>query len=305
MEFGWKVLPDVSRSFALTIPFIEQPYKNEIMVGYLEARVLDTFEDSPVPFSLKQRAMNLWIEALRQERLESLHTVIDQVLDYVPSFSYRFLVEKADWVLKLHNQMSCFFKRAAVRWFGEMKDGMLEYSDKPIVTFDDLDEYCYYVAGVVGLFLTDVVGSREKFRIGEKEIQQYANDFGLFLQKVNITRDVREDALNDRFFWPQMLIKDIGYDGLLKPENEEEALTSLNKMVDNALKHKPNAEKYIELISPRLGGYKKFCYVNYKMAEATLLLCKDNPDVFYSEKPVKISRKEVQQFISEADELFF
>jgi farnesyl-diphosphate farnesyltransferase len=302
LDFAWNILPQVSRSFALTIPFIEPPYREEIMVGYLEARILDTFEDCPLPLKLRERAMNLWIEALRKESFGPLNGIAHEVIQHVPEMSYRFLVENMDRVLFLHRMMSTFFKQASVKWFGIMKDGMLEYSIKPIMTFNDLDEYCYYVAGVVGRFLTDVVGSRETFRYDL--LNEDAKAFGLFLQKVNITRDVRDDILHGRFFWPQFLVKDVGgYDGLLDERNREKSLVLLNKMVDSAWSHANAAERYIFNIPMSVKGYKKFCIVNFEMAKRTLLLLRDNEDVLYGEKPVKITRKDVKEIISYADEI--
>jgi farnesyl-diphosphate farnesyltransferase len=37
-----------------------------------------------------------------------------------------------------------------------MNKGMQKYLDKKVETFAELDEYCYYVAGTVGGFLTDL-----------------------------------------------------------------------------------------------------------------------------------------------------
>ena len=46
MEYCKGALQSVSRSFALTIPLVEENILGPIMVGYLEARILDTFEAS-------------------------------------------------------------------------------------------------------------------------------------------------------------------------------------------------------------------------------------------------------------------
>ena len=43
MEYCKGALQSVSRSFALTIPLVEENILGPIMVGYLEARILDTF----------------------------------------------------------------------------------------------------------------------------------------------------------------------------------------------------------------------------------------------------------------------
>ncbi len=302
LDFAWNILPEVSRSFALTIPFIESPYREEIMVGYLEARILDTFEDSPLPTKLKERAMELWIEALRSEHLGPLGEMMGELVESIPHLSYRILVENAERVLFLHRMMSIFFKRASVRWFGEMKEGMIKFSRKPIITFQDLDEYCYYVAGVVGGFLTDVISSREPLRYGF--LDKDALDFGLFLQKVNITRDVRDDIKHGRFFWPQFLVREVGgYEALLDERNRDKALPLLNRMVESAWRHAGGAERYIQQIPDSVRGYKKFCIVNFEMAKKTLELLRDNPDVLYSDKPVKITRKEVYDIVAYADEL--
>ena len=45
VEYCKGALQSVSRSFALTIPLVEENILGPIMVGYLEARILDTFED--------------------------------------------------------------------------------------------------------------------------------------------------------------------------------------------------------------------------------------------------------------------
>ena len=63
-------LQSVSRSFALTIPLVEDTLLAPIMVGYLEARILDTFEDDigkrHVSLEERVRAMNAIMEILER-----------------------------------------------------------------------------------------------------------------------------------------------------------------------------------------------------------------------------------------------
>jgi len=63
--------------------------------------------------------------------------------------------------------------------------------------FDDLKQYCYYVASVVGLVCIQVFGYEES------KAEFLAEDCGLAFQLTNIIRDVKEDAGMGRIYFPQ------------------------------------------------------------------------------------------------------
>ncbi|HWY58988.1 MAG TPA: phytoene/squalene synthase family protein [Terriglobales bacterium] len=64
-------------------------------------------------------------------------------------------------------------------------------------TFDDLYQYCYRVASVVGLVCIHVFGYRDP------AAEPLAERLGLAFQLTNIIRDVKEDASMDRIYLPQ------------------------------------------------------------------------------------------------------
>ncbi|HKD45794.1 MAG TPA: phytoene/squalene synthase family protein [Candidatus Angelobacter sp.] len=64
-------------------------------------------------------------------------------------------------------------------------------------TFDDLKQYCYYVASVVGLVCIRVFGYEDK------KAEFLAEDCGLAFQLTNIIRDVKEDAGMGRIYIPE------------------------------------------------------------------------------------------------------
>jgi farnesyl-diphosphate farnesyltransferase len=84
----------------------------------------------------------------------------------------------------------------------------------------EFDLYCHYVAGLVGeglallfaasgeeptlLAPASLLGAQSEspYRLAPG-IAELSNSLGLFLQKTNITRDVREDVDEHRFFWPR------------------------------------------------------------------------------------------------------
>lgn len=63
-------------------------------------------------------------------------------------------------------------------------------------TFDDLYQYCYYVASVVGLVCIRI------FEYSDTRAEKLAEETGIAFQLTNILRDVREDAERDRIYLP-------------------------------------------------------------------------------------------------------
>ena len=71
-------------------------------------------------------------------------------------------------------------------------------------TFEELIEYCYYVASTVGLMSMTIIG------FDNKEAIRYAIQMGVALQLTNIIRDVGEDFRMGRIYLPQEDIDQFG-----------------------------------------------------------------------------------------------
>ncbi len=71
--------------------------------------------------------------------------------------------------------------------------------------FDELREYCYRVASVVGLICLQIFGYEND------DAKEYAVDLGLAMQLTNIIRDVREDLEMGRVYLPQDEMARFGY----------------------------------------------------------------------------------------------
>lgn len=64
-------------------------------------------------------------------------------------------------------------------------------------------QYCHYVAGLVGIGLTQLFAASGLEDPSIERNTRLANSMGLFLQKTNIIRDYLEDIVQDREFWPK------------------------------------------------------------------------------------------------------
>lgn len=71
-------------------------------------------------------------------------------------------------------------------------------------TFDELYDYCYHVASVVGLVCIRIFGYREQFA------EQLAEEVGIAFQLTNILRDIKEDASLGRVYIPQEDLQHFG-----------------------------------------------------------------------------------------------
>lgn len=76
-------------------------------------------------------------------------------------------------------------------------DGMeMDLTQVRYNSFDDLKQYCYLVASVVGLMSARVFG------VSDEKTYLYAEKLGLAFQLTNIIRDVGEDARRGRIYLP-------------------------------------------------------------------------------------------------------
>ena len=295
-------LQSVSRSFALTIPLVEEALLAPIMVGYLEARILDTFEDDigKRHVSLEERvhAMNAIMEILErpdsQMAKRKAKELAREAEDWVQDEHYRGLVKNFDKVLTVHRSLDERTKASMVRWMHEMNAGMQKYLQQPVYSFEDLNEYCYFVAGTPSGFLTELIRTRAKKLTpkASQVLQDNERDFGLFLQKVNIIRDFREDILqNEKIFWPGYLFDkhQLEPQELLDPTHEKQAMEMLNAMVDNAIAHVTPVHDYLTAVPDEYAGFRQGAAINFAMGVATLGEVRGNRDVFYGDRPVKIT----------------
>lgn len=87
----------------------------------------------------------------------------------------------------------------------ELIDGFgMDVAGRSYETLDEVLDYCYHVAGVVGVMMAMVMGARAPATLVR------AADLGIAFQLTNISRDVVEDAANGRVYLPGRWLDDAG-----------------------------------------------------------------------------------------------
>ncbi|ODM24304.1 putative squalene synthase [Aspergillus cristatus] len=293
----FKFLDKTSRSFSAVIKELHPELLLPVCLFYLILRGLDTVEDdTSIPLATKEPLLRDFKDFLEQdgwtfngnrpeekdrELLVQFHNVITEFKNLKPA--YKEIIR--DITDKMGNGMADYARKA-------------EFDDASVMTIEQYDLYCYYVAGLVGEGLTRLFIESELGNPGLLKRDQLHKSMGLFLQKTNIIRDIREDNDDGRRFWPKEIwskhVND--FDDLFKPENLDIALNCSSEMVLNALEHVEDCLFY--LAGLREQSVFNFCAIPQSMAIATLELCFRNPAIF--QRNVKITKGDACQLMMES-----
>ncbi|PYI27394.1 farnesyl-diphosphate farnesyltransferase [Aspergillus indologenus CBS 114.80] len=293
----FKFLDLTSRSFSAVIKELHPELLLPVCIFYLVLRGLDTIEDdTSISLETKEPLLRGFKDFLEQdgwtftgnrpeekdrELLVQFHNVITEFKNMKPA--YQAIVK--DITDKMGNGMADYCRKA-------------EFEDASVKTTAEYDEYCWYVAGLVGEGLTRLFVEAEFANPALLERTRLHKSMGLFLQKTNIIRDVREDNDDKRRFWPKEIWSKhvTDFDDLFKPEHREAALNCGSEMVLNALEHVEDCLFY--LAGLREQSIFNFCAIPQAMAIATLELCFRNPAIF--ERNIKITKGEACKLMFES-----
>jgi len=90
-----------------------------------------------------------------------------------------------------------------IKPFYEQLEGQrMDINFKQPSTLAELERYCYYVAGTVGLMLLPILATEN-----HQHLHGYAVELGVAMQLTNILRDVGEDYRNNRIYLPKDLLQ--------------------------------------------------------------------------------------------------
>jgi len=111
-------------------------------------------------------------------------------------------------------------------------------------TFDELYDYSYKVASVVGLMTSEVFGYTNNKAL------DYAVDLGIAMQLTNILRDVGEDLARDRIYLPADELEEFGIrrDSLLSKEKTPEFCEFMSFQIERARRYYIEADKGILML---------------------------------------------------------
>ena len=294
-NFCFDTLKQVSRSFNIVIQQLDTELKNVICIFYLVLRGLDTIEDD----------MSI-VKDKKKQMLLSFYNDIENenfTLDCGDKPEYKNLMKNFNKVVKCYKKISPKYQAIIKNITKEMANGMIEFIEKKeLCTLAEYDLYCHYVAGLVGIGLSEIFSKSGKELKDLSQYKELSNTMGIFLQKTNIIRDLKEDIDESRFWWPINVVKNYvnSSQDLLNEENQTKALECLNDLIINALRHVPQCIEYLSMIyDPK---HFRFCAIPQVVAIQTLASLFNNKNVFkQTEKLNKIILARIFMEVNDLD----
>lgn len=209
------LLRKTSRTFALAIPLLPQPTRRAVSIAYLLLRVADTFEDAtPWPSSQRTAALRDFARILQ---LPDPHVELASALPgwLLPAPSshagyLELLARLPDVVRELHT-LAPAMRNILIHHTVRTTDGMANVVDRSdeaanlrLTSLQELKDYCYIVAGIVGELLTDCfLHDAPELQSVAPLLMRHMAAFGEALQLVNILKDAADDARDGRVYLPQ------------------------------------------------------------------------------------------------------
>lgn len=112
--------------------------------------------------------------------------------------------------------------------------------------FEDLRRYCYRVASTVGLCLVEIYG------YNDPNARRHAVEMGIYLQMVNVLRDIQEDLSRNRIYLPT---DELSKFGITEAQLKSGKLSSsvgwqefMRHYLDHVMAHRKNAVGLLSLL---------------------------------------------------------
>lgn len=305
LDYQDRILQDVSRTFALTIPQLPGDLSRVVGNAYLLCRIADTIEDEPVLDAAQKRQFSEdFIQVIggtipAADFAGALHPLLsDSMLD-----AEKDLIFHTGRVIRITHGFSERQRAALARCIRIMSRGMADFQQNKtlggLADMPHMDRYCYYVAGVVGEMLTELFCDYSpEIDAQRAELQKLAVSFGQGLQMTNILKDIWEDHARGACWLPREVFQRVGFDlaGLADDYEREKFSLGLAELIGIARLHLQNALSYTLLIPGHEAGIRRFCLWALGMAVLTLRKVYANRN-FTSGQQVKISRRSVKAVV--------
>ena len=333
--YAEEILLLVSRTFALNINVLKGKLHKSILLAYLYLRIADTVEDDPdMKASEKETLLGLFADIFRTPDLKEeavsafegalpenwrksdhpymnlcLHThVVVPLLKELPEV---YAAPVRDVTIEMCGGMAKF----ALRQEAALSSGWFT-----LESVADLDEYCYYVAGIVGKLLTNLFAADTCLISDARkaEMQKLDVSFGLALQVANIVKDCVEDSTRRVCFVPEEICRRHGFDhsydmftlpvGVadeVRADFEARRAAVMGELVAKAWKHLDDAIAYTKLVPNVKMRTRLFCLWPLFMAAENMKLIGDGSSLFASDRKVKISRDTVKKIVKSTTAHFY
>ena len=308
------LLKNVSRAFYLSVRILPSEMREPVGVAYLLARAGDTIADTPTLSADRRRTHLLAFRQMvaREVIAGTAEQLSADLADLQPNVGERELLASLPELLALLNALDDADAELTRSVVDTLTSGMhfdlttfsQQESGNPtaLQTPEQVDEYCYLVAGCVGEFWTSmsVLHTNSLAHWDEQEMRSLGVRFGLALQMTNILRDLPKDLQMGRCYLPQTVLDRAGLrpEDLLDAASIDSARPVLTWGILRTLDHYSAAERYILAIPRRNLRLRLAALWPAIIGLGTLLMLSRSADWLNADTRIKIPRSSVYGIIA-------
>jgi farnesyl-diphosphate farnesyltransferase len=301
-----RLLPGVSRTFALTIPQLPGRLRAVVTNAYLLCRTADTIEDEvSLSPDEKQEFHDRFIAVVADRAgAEAFARDLAPRLSDVSLPAERELVRETAAVVSVTHSFTDRERAAIERCIRIMCDGMPRFARQAslngLADVPELDEYCYHVAGVVGEMLTELFCAHApEVEARRSTLEQWSTSFGQGLQMVNIIKDTWADRARGACWLPRDVFRRHGLvmATMQGGQSPEAMAAAYDELIALAHGHLHNALAYTLAIPASEPGIRRFNLWALGLAVLSLKKVYHNPD-FLGGQSVKVSRNTVKATVA-------
>ncbi|GAB5409139.1 MAG: phytoene/squalene synthase family protein [Balneolaceae bacterium] len=221
-----------AKTFYMATRFLPNEKQRSIFAIYGLCRYLDNLVDDSIDLSNNEVVNLSEVDAKLNEFKQNLVSIYEGNLSNDP-----ILIAFSDTLKKYHIPIDLPFL---------LIEGVRSDLDKNrYYNFQELYDYSYKVASVVGLMTSRVFGYQDENAL------KYAIDLGIAMQLTNILRDIGEDLERDRIYLPVDELKEFGVteEKLFKKELSDRFIKLMKFQVSRARDYYKKADTGISLLN--------------------------------------------------------
>jgi farnesyl-diphosphate farnesyltransferase len=299
------VLPRVSRTFAINIRLLGGPLRDWVSVAYLLCRAADTLEDSWPGAGLGDR-FDRFAAALVGDERAGRHLAEEAAAASQRNGAADVeLVAHLPQVLRAHREIPASARVAVCDCVSTLSAGMRRYAvratarGRDVPYLDDeseLDDYCWLVAGCVGVMLTRLYA--EAYRVTDSGAQarrlELAPIVGQALQLTNILLDWPSDIRRGRCYLPHTWLAErhLRPADLVDREHPESRLLA-RRLEAKALAALARVPDYVDAVPARHLRYRLFCSWPALWALGSVRQARRDPEFPWGPRRPKLPRSEL------------
>ena len=308
----------VSRSFALVVPWLEDPLQDYMATAYLHCRALDNIEDCGQPLAWQQQRFAEFAGLLAEPESAPARLAEWEAASWPGLSADERTLMTLEGGLPLWLIYASFPARTRSilrNWISQMADGMEVVCDpaqsasvtlhrdvRMLTTAEAYNDYCYSVAGTVGGMGTELVIDHYGLSCTETtSLMAGSQACGRALQKTNVLKDFAEDLQRQICYLPDEWLRDIDHTPL---QLAGAPVSWIQDLLDDILIELRSATAYVLDVPHRAKGYRIASLMCLLPAYETIMsAARQQSELFTVGHQIKIERSTMVRCIHDAASL--